>query len=77
MIIRFMLAVAGLAAALFCVNFLSFVYAYRFLTDDMLSEDQKSENAAIVFGPVLVSFLGLSILVSILIVVIFRRRSWR
>jgi len=62
------------ALLLFGVNFVAFVMLYRLLTDDVLSEDQKTDLAGVIFGSVLAVQAGLAIALAIALSLLFRGR---
>jgi hypothetical protein len=58
---------------LFCVYFGSFLFFFRYLTDGVLSEDQKSENVSSIFGYIMFSYLGISVVLAILLLALAGR----
>lgn len=68
------LRTAAAALLLFGVNFVAFVMLYRLLTDDVLSEDQKTDLAGVIFGSVLAVQAGLAIALAIALSLLFRGR---
>jgi hypothetical protein len=58
---------------LFSVYFGSFIYFFRYLTDSVLSEDQKSENVASIFGYIMFSYVGISIVLAVLLLALAGR----